>query len=339
MILFDHKPDHQNHHEANDDSEAEYLKAFTVDGVGNDAVRYWTLDEQDPNPHSKLVSARAAELDGAILAGTIFYRGGEENQAEVFEHIVSAYGDDRDGDWTIQDLTAYISETNVGQISKRLYGDGGGTVNTNTWRAIRRKISSPGRIPPFLDRNPSADWKGERRETGDIDDMFQAGLNVIRINEENARGYALFLDQLLGRAASRRSSAVQNQLTDTPAIEAIVDEASDIFAAPSRHLRDAASSGLAEQIRKGRSLHIGYVISVQSAGDVPERIRNNLNTTIIGRHRNMSVLQDALPTARREMLDQADKLNPGEMFVDMFSVRSLLSCKMDLSPSKLTVAE
>ena len=72
---------------------------------------------------------------------------------------------------------------------------------------------------------------------------------------------------------------------------------------------------------------------------MPERIRNNLNTTIIGRHRNMSVLRDALPTAKPEMLDQADKLNPGEMFVDMFSVRSLLSCKMDLSPSKLTVAE
>ena len=338
VILFDHKPDHQNHHEPNDDSEAEYQKAFRVDGVGNDSVRYWTLDEQDLNSYARLVTARASELDGAILAGTIFYRGGEENQAEVFEHIVSAFSDDREGDWTIQDLAGYISENNVGQISKRLYGDGGGTVNTSTWRAIRRKIASPGRIPPFLDRNPSANWKGTRRETEDIDDMFQPGLNVVRINEENARGYALFLDQLLGRAAERRSSAVQEK-GGTPAIEVIVDEASDIFAAPSRHLRDAASSGLAEQIRKGRSLHIGYVVSVQSAGDVPGRIRNNLNTTIIGRHRNMSVLQDALPTARREMLDQADKLNPGEMFIDMFSVRSLLSCKMDLSPSKLTVAE
>ena len=147
------------------------------------------------------------------------------------------------------------------------------------------------------------------------------------------------LTNFFGVPQSVRSSAVQNQLIVTPAIEVIVDEASDIFAAPSRHLSEAASNGLAEQIRKGRSLHIGYVISVQSAGDVPERIRNNLNTTIIGRHRNMSVLRDALPTARAEMLDQADKLNPGEMFVDMFGVRSLLSCKMDLSPSKLTVAE
>ena len=124
-----------------------------------------------------------------------------------------------------------------------------------------------------------------------------------------------------------------------PKLEIIIDEASDIFRAESRHLREAASNSLAEQVRKGRSLHIGYVISVQSAGDVPERIRNNLNTTMIGRHRNMNVLREALPTAKTEMLDQADKLNPGEMFVDMFGVRSLLSCKMDRSPSKLTVGE
>lgn len=92
-----------------------------------------------------------------------------------------------------------------------------------------------------------------------------------------------------------------------------------------------------EQIRKGRSLHIGYVIAVQSAGDVPENIRNNLNSTIIGRHRNLAILREALPTARPGMLEQADKLNPGEMFADLFGVRSLLLMKMDLSRSELTV--
>ena len=71
---------------------------------------------------------------------------------------------------------------------------------------------------------------------------------------------------------------------------------------------------------------------------MPENIRNNLNTTIIGRHRNMAVLRDALPTARPDMLEQADKLIPGEMFVDLFGVRSLLLAQMDLSRSRLTVA-
>lgn len=93
---------------------------------------------------------------------------------------------------------------------------------------------------------------------------------------------------------------------------------------------------LSEQIRKGRSLHIGYVIGVQSAGDVPENIRNNLNTTMVGRHRNLAILRDALPTARADMLEQADKLVPGEMFVDLFGVPSLLLAKMDVSRSQLT---
>ena len=152
---------------------------------------------------------------------------------------------------------------------------------------------------------------------------------------------ALFLSNLLQRAASIRSNAIQPgaNASNVPDMEILIDEASDIFKADSPYLRDAATGMLAEQIRKGRSLHIGYVIAVQSAGDVPENIRNNLNTTIIGRHRNMSVLREALPTVKPAMLEQADKLNPGEMFVDMFGVRSLLLVQMDLSRSRLTVAE
>ena len=131
---------------------------------------------------------------------------------------------------------------------------------------------------------------------------------------------------------------MQNPTERTYDLEIIIDEASDIFRAESRYLREAATGMLSEQIRKGRSLHIGYVIAVQSAGDVPENIRNNLNTTIIGRHRNLTVLRDALPTARPGMLEQADKLVPGEMFVDLFGVRSLLLTRMDLSRSQLTAA-
>ena len=337
VILFDHKPDHQNHHEENDDPDASYKRALQLNGEGSDGVRYWTLDEADRNEDATLIGARASELDRSILAGTIFYRGGEENQAETFELIAAAYADDQDGSWTVHQLMDYIRKKNDGELGNRVFGSTGGRLNPQTMGAIRSKIERPGRIPAFLDPKPRADAFGKRRGTADIGNIFRPGLNVIRINEDSARGYALFLDQLLRRAATLRGAVAQGQEGETPELEVIIDEASDIFAAESRHLREAASSGLAEQIRKGRSLHIGYVISVQSAGDVPERIRNNLNTTIIGRHRNMSVLRDALPTARSEMLDQADKLNPGEMFVDMFSVRSLLSCKMELSPSKLTV--
>ncbi len=336
VILFDHKPDHQNHHAQNDD--APFPKSFTLDGPNYDGVRYWTLDSNDPNENAQMISARASDMDGAILAGTIFYRGGEETQAEIFEHIISVYRDENPV-WKIGDLLEYIRGKSDGELSKRLYGEGGGTLHRGTMQAIRRKIVQPTRIPPFLDAQPRADALGKRKGTSTLDALFHPGLNVIRITENNARAYALFLDLLLRKASDIRSASLQEPSSEAPDVNVIIDEASDIFQAESKHLREAAASGLAEQIRKGRSLHIGYVISVQSAGDVPERIRNNLNTTIIGRHRNMAVLRDAFPIAKPEMLEQADKLNPGEMYISLFQVRSLLVCHMDLSPSKLTVSE
>ena len=50
----------------------------------------------------------------------------------------------------------------------------------------------PGRIPPFLDPIPKSGVLGGRRTTGNIRDIFRPGLHVIRISDENARGYALF---------------------------------------------------------------------------------------------------------------------------------------------------
>ena len=345
IILFDHKPDHQDHHEPN--QGAQFPRAFSLNSENPDEapVHYWTLDPNDPNANSLLLGVRAQELDPEILAGTIFYRPNEDTQAEIFAHIATNFASDRaesNQDWSIQDLISYIRDTNNGALSNALYGSNSGTnLNQNTMRALRRKIDLPGRIPSFIDPRPPSNAFGNRRETADISRVFQRGLNVIRISESNNRGYALFLTNLLRGAAGLRSSAVQQgpSSNSIPDLEIIIDEASDIFKADSRYLRDAATGMLAEQIRKGRSLHIGYVIAVQSAGDVPENIRNNLNTTIIGRHRNMAVLREALPTVKPEMLEQADKLNPGGMFVDMFGVRSLLLVQMDFSRSRLTVAE
>ena len=342
IILFDHKPDHQDHHRENQD--ARFRQAFSLNGHDPNlhAVRYWTLDDFDPNQNALVLGVRAQDLDPEILAGTIFYRPNEENQAEIFAHIAANYRDDqasRGQTWRVQDLIGYIANNNDGALGNFLYGNDGGRLNRNTMDAVRRKIRLPGRVPSFIDPQPQANVMGTRRQTGNIDDLFyRPSLNVIRVSESNNRGYALFLSRLLQRAAEIRAIATQEE-HEVPDLEVIIDEASDIFKADSRHLRDAATGMLAEQIRKGRSLHIGYVISVQSAGDVPESIRNNLNTTIIGRHRNMSILREALPTARPEMLEQADKLNPGEMFVDLFGTRSLLLVQMDLSRSQLTVAD
>ena len=340
IILFDHKPDHQDHHREN--PEAEFRQAFSLNGADPDlhAVRYWTLDDSDPNRVASLLEVRAQDLDPEILAGTIFYRPNEENQAETFAHIAISFADERSGSgWTIQDLIMYINSKNNQALSKILFGDSGGRLDGRNMSALRRRMMAPGRVPSFIDPQPRPNVVGNQRHVGNIDDLFGSpGLNIIRVTEGNSRGYALFLSRLLQRAADIRATATQSE-REIPDLEIIIDEASDIFKADSRHLRDAATGMLAEQIRKGRSLHIGYVISVQSAGDVPESIRNNLNTTIIGRHRNMTILREALPTSRPEMLEQADKLAPGEMFVDLFGTRSLLLVKMDLSRSLLTVAD
>ena len=344
IILFDHKPDHQNHHEENPEAQEQFRQAFSLNGHNPDApaVRYWTLDPQDPNTHALVLTVRAQRLNPEILAGTVFYRPNEDNQAEIFAHLAENFAADRadrQQDWTIQELIVHITGNNDATLGNFLYGQDGGRLNRSTMDALRRKVRLPGRIPPFIDTQPALDALGNQRATGDITELFrQPGLNVIRVSESNNRGYALFLSYLLDEAARIRAVALQQQ-TDVPDLEVIIDEASDIFRAESRQLRDAASAMLNEQIRKGRSLHVGYVVSVQSAGDVPEGIRNNLNTTIIGRHRNMSVLREALPTARPEMLEQADKLIPGEMFLDLFGSRSLLLVRMDQSRSRLTVAD
>ena len=333
-ILFDHKPDHQDHHRANPD--AQHSRAYSLNGQDPRAipVRYWTLDLDDPNQEATVISVRAQDLDAEILAGTIFYRPNEDRQAEIFAHIASNFADGR-GQWTVQELVNHINSNNDGALRDQLYGDRGGSLHSGTMGAIRRKINAPGRIPQFIDPQPPAGgFTGQRRPTGNITQLFAPGLNVIRINETHSRGYALFLQYLLKAAADYRTTPreASNDL------EIIIDEASDIFKAESRYLREAATGMLSEQIRKGRSLHIGYVIAVQSAGDVPENIRNNLNTTIVGRHRNLTVLRDAMPTARAGMLEQADRLAPGEMFVDLFDVNSLLLARMDLSRSQLTEA-
>ena len=339
-VIFDHKPDHQHHHFSNPDAQVPQAYDLNGSNPGATEVHYWTLDDQDPNRSATLISVRAQDLDPEILAGTIFYRPNEENQAEVFAHIAATFADAQQSNnqsWTIQDLIDWTLNNNNGQISTALYGPNGGSVNSSSMNAIRRKIQAPGRIPSFIDPSTSmSPISGRQRPTGNIAQIFAPGLNVIRISETHNRGYALFLQNLLQAAANYRTTAVQQSNPNAHDLEIIIDEASDIFRAESRYLRDAATGMLAEQIRKGRSLHVGYVIAVQSAGDVPENIRNNLNTTIIGRHRNMAVLRDALPIARPDMLEQADKLNPGEMFVDLFGVRSLLLTQMDLSRSRLT---
>ena len=344
VILFDHKPDHQNHHEENPDLDVESPRAFCLDkdGAGGSGhVRYWTLDQNDVNKTARRIGLPARELDPEILAGTIFHRVGEENQAETFASIATAYADQHDDEeWTVHQLVEYVRRTNANGIQQTLFTDADVPIHTQTLNAIKRRLYRTGsRVPAFIDPPSQINTLGApARRAGTIDDVFHTGLNVIRITEDDSRGYALFLSHLLGRAAEMRGDSIQGGGASIPEVLMIVDEAADIFKADSRYLRSAATGMLSERIRKGRSLRIGYVIAVQNAGDVPESIRHNLNTTIVGRHRHLGVLREALPTVREGLLSNADKLAPGEMLVDLFGVPSLLLVKLDKSRSRLTVA-
>ena len=127
IILFDHKPDHQNHHEENPDADEKLRAAFSIDGIepSKRPVRYWTLDEFDPNVHSRVLGVQAQDLDAEVLAATIFYQPSEINQAETFAEIAAAYATDKHSkgeSWTIRDLKEWIRTTADGQVRSLLYG-------------------------------------------------------------------------------------------------------------------------------------------------------------------------------------------------------------------------
>jgi DNA helicase HerA-like ATPase len=90
-----------------------------------------------------------------------------------------------------------------------------------------------------------------------------------------------------------------------------------------------------EQVRKGRSLSIGFVLSSQSAGDIPERIRHNLNSVLIFRHRQPKILQDILPEVNDATRQIAARLQPGEALVQLFKTNGLSRCRMWQSPARL----
>ena len=149
IILFDHKPDHQDHHEKN--PEAEFEQAFHLEenATGNNAkpsgsVRYWTLDRNDPNEKASLLGIRARDLDSEVLAGTIFDRASEEKMAETFAAITVAFSrEKKDGNWTIHDLVNFVVKKNKKAI-ERLFGDADISLHPSNLTAIKNRLGFGG---------------------------------------------------------------------------------------------------------------------------------------------------------------------------------------------------
>jgi DNA helicase HerA-like ATPase len=115
----------------------------------------------------------------------------------------------------------------------------------------------------------------------------------------------------------------------------MIDEAADIFLSGNTALKNLAVSSLSMHIRKGRSMKIGFVLSVQSAGDVPAEIRQNLNSVIVYKHKNPSILREILPEQASDVFGVVNNLQRGEALVHMFGVRGLIHANMNRAPFKL----
>ena len=349
VVLFDHKPDHQDHHHPN--REARHPRGFALGETTTvPRVRYWKLDPADRSPLATQLSVKAADLNTEMLAATIFHRKGEEIQAETFATITDLFSTERKArsqTWTINNLIEYVRRTDVKVLESKV-SDASIKFNTNTVNAIKRKLlpaSIRMRVPSFLDASPPQSGGQQPKTTtkAEIDRVFEPGLSVIRISDRDNRAYGLFLSHILGRGAAGRAREFEKpdgaqRLFDTPMPELmiVIDEPADIFKAQSSYLKNAATSMLAAQIRRGRSLKMSYVIAVQDAGDVPETIRHNLNSNMVGRHRHIKTLREALPTIRESLLANAGALRPGEMYAELFGTPSLMLVRLDQSRSMLT---
>lgn len=343
-LVYDAKPDYSEIDQPND----EPMKAGVAVGLKN--VSFYALGTP-PRRNETPISVRACDLDPGKLAAVIFFRPGEDLQSEVAEQLLMGFDDLQNKQpWTIwQFLNWLAAQQNAAAAANQMPFPT--TFNDRTFAAVRQKFGRPGRIPNWVDALARPKGLGgpfggafssgagasddEERVEGSVDTSWMARLkpreiHVIRVDAASAgRSYALFLDFAMKHISRlRKRNAI-------PPVMHLIDEAADIFVSPNRRLRDMMTGTLDEEIRKGRSLSIGFVISAQSAGDIPEQIRHNLNSSIIFRHKHPKVLREVLPDASEGVVAATSRLQPGEAIVQLFKTFGLLRCRMWQSPAKL----
>jgi hypothetical protein len=347
-IVFDMKPDFSEIDQPNDEVDP------SNDAAGLENVRFFSLTNQ-PRPNEVLISVAASELDPGKLAQVLFYRPGEENQQEVTEQLLSGFAELQEAKATDRQTVArWTFEAFLDWLLA--FKDGGEAAralpfraefNPQSFKAVVSKITRRNRRPSWIDataRERPTPFGGafqsathrpapERIDAGQLFASLRPGtVNVIRVRaEDDGRSYAIFLDYAMRTVARLR----RDQAAETPPVMHLIDEAADIFQSPNRRLRDAMEGTIDEQVRKGRSLSIGFVISAQSAGSIPERIRHNLNSAIVFHHEQPMVLRDILPQLNDNIRALAGRLQPGQALVKLFGTNGLPRCRMNRSPAML----
>jgi len=309
-FVFDHKPDYLNLDEPNDER---------TDGAALKNVHYYKLGGASFGRGDELV-VPASELNFDVLARTLFHMPGEEMAADAVGFLLFTFDQyQRDRGERVWSLDDFIDWTEG--AGKAAMGD----LHAAQKRSIMQKLPRPSRKPAWID-GPS----GFNPPSFNLKKVIKPGrTNVISIGG-GGRAYGLFLSWFLRKVATHQ----KNAKTKVPVLQ-YIDEAQDIFNGDSAQ-KSAMGGSLSEQIRKGRSLKIGFCISVQSAESVPQEIRNNLNTQLIHRHNNHSQVREAIPRATDEQRRMTDSFGPGECLAYMYGANAVIHAQMNQAISNLT---
>lgn len=320
-LLLDHKPDYQNMEMPNNEGNEPYYR-------GLDNVSYWSLGDSN-RPEEAKITVLASELDSTVLAASIFYNPGEVNSFEVLDMLLFNFTEERrnlkETSWTWDEFKAWMPE-NAEKAKQKIDAK----INALTYDTMMSKLRRPVRVPQWIRGKVGG---GGRIRDFDLEELIKPGrIIVIRIapNAGGGRGYALFLSFLLKKIYELKSEG-----RITCPVATFIDEAQDIFNA-GKVFREAAVAMLSENIRKGRSMKIGYVIGVQSADAVPEEILNNLNSQFLHLHNKAAQAAQAMQRASKEQLAMTEDFSPGECLTYMFGSNSVVHCQMRRSPFLLT---
>lgn len=345
-VVYDHKPDYQDMEKLNADLAEEDPNQQPMD------VEYWYLGRQ-PGANGHTIVIPASCFSPGMLAATIFWNDGEMQQREEMEHGLEVYrdlrrDDDPDAVWTLNDWFWWYTDGNGVQASTDdIQRTVGHAPHRSSLSALLRKVTRRNRRPMWLDgvnvgshddQPATGSVMGKRagRRTpvwfDPINKIQKGKVLCIKINgSEAGREYGLFLDFMLKRVYRARA----NRDLKFP-VHHFIDEAQDIFGG-SKRFAEAAGGSMSQQIRKGRSLNIGFTIAVQSADQVPSEILNNLNSRIILRHNNAGQARSALEKATPEQLSSTAYFGPGQALVDLFGSNAVVQGQMLRSPFQLTV--
>jgi energy-coupling factor transporter ATP-binding protein EcfA2 len=362
VIIFDQKPDYQHIDRPND--EAHLFRKWMPEMVsiaGLKSVAKYCLwqgrEEKEAGEYPIAVRARDVPLD--MLVSALFYNPDEGNQRDTFQQLLRHYINlsPSNRDWTLKKFQQWLNQVSQkpstnnsrgqrGSDESELEGiyqaQGWGKPNDKNIEAVQRKIASrrmrwldsleeEGAGPPtsgiFSGKIGSS--QGLTAYFTPLQHLEEGKVLVIRTNA-SGREYGLFLSYMLKQIADlRRDGKIDFRIVN------IVDEAQDIFQGGAE-MRETVAAPLNENIRKGRSKDISFVIAVQSVSQTPGSILTNLNTRFIHRQNSTEELRLAIPSATRELMASSLTFGPGEALADIIGARSVVRAEMAPSPFELT---